>query len=97
MNVKRRIAVAGLAIGLAGGAAAGVALGVPGLAGAQTTSTTPAPPAVRLCPRGQDGLDPHCTGPARQQRHHHPVSGGRRDRRPAAGQAQRGPRRLRWP
>ena len=44
MNSKR-LAKAGLALGLIGGSAAGFALGTPGISGAQTDSTTPTAPA----------------------------------------------------
>lgn len=39
--MNKRLAAAGLAAGLVGGAAAGLAIGIPGLATAQSTTTTP--------------------------------------------------------
>jgi hypothetical protein len=53
--MNHKLAAAGLAVGLLGGAAAGLALGVPGLAGAQSDSTTTTAPATTTAPSDGSG------------------------------------------
>ena len=60
MKKHRRIASAGIAIGLLGGGAAGFALGLPGVSSAQTggTTTTPSPTATKYETKLRDTLKP---------------------------------------